>query len=304
MITITPTPVFRVNLPPEVEARVQAEADPGKRIVVPERLVNPHPLVKSTRIALDHGWRDKYGALHGHVGDQVLDVRLSKTSLPRALRILDALFKALATRGGSVHLGTDKWERTYVAIAGEKVRIRLEEIFKQIDHVVTSKEKRDPPLFMDRWDYIPTGLLRFQIEEYAKAPRKRWAETETRRLDGMLNDIVKGILITAEALRVDRIAREKAEQERRAAAERQAEVERKQREEEARRRNLEQQAAQWAHSQNLRVFLQAVHQEAVRRGVPLDRDSPLGQWLAWAHEHADRLDPLGNLPSGSNAGTP
>lgn len=93
-------------------------------------------------------------------------------------------------------------------------------------------------------------------------------------------------------------------QERRAAAERQAEVERKQREEEARRQSLEQEAAQWAHSQNIPAFLQAVHQEAARRGVPLDRDSPLGQWLAWAHEHAERLDPLGELPSGSNAGTP
>jgi hypothetical protein len=114
----------------------------------------------------------------------------------------------------------------------------------------------------------------------------------------MLNDIVKGILITAEVLRLARIERQRAEEERRLAAERQAELERLQRAEEARRQDLEQQAARWVKSQNLDAYLRAVEQEALRREVAITRDAPLGRWLAWARQHADRLDPGGGEPAG------
>ncbi len=62
--------------------------------------------------------------------------------------------------------------------------------------------------------------------------------------------------------------------------------------EEARRQDLEQQAARWMKSQNLRGYLKATEQEAVRQNVPTAPDTPLGQWLTWATEHANRLDPL------------
>lgn len=156
------------------------------------------------------------------------------------------------------------------------------------DHVTTSavtSTRRKPRLTdatMENWRNDPSGLT---------------VETETRRLDGVLNDIVKGLLITAEALRIDRIAREKAEQERRAAAERQAELERQRQEEEARRQKLEEQVTRWVRSQNLRRYLEAVETAAVQRDVATSPESALGKWLAWARAHADRLDPVGeSLP--------
>jgi hypothetical protein len=58
----------------------------------------------------------------------------------RALRILDALFKALEVRGGSVHLDPERGEPTYVKIGDEKVGIRMEEDFTRKDHFPTKTD--------------------------------------------------------------------------------------------------------------------------------------------------------------------
>jgi len=295
-VIITPTPTVRSQLAPEVTACLAAEDKAENRISLADRLVNPHPLVQLTRIALEHGQADEYGALHGRRGQQCLDLRLSKQSLHRALRILDALFKALGMRGASVHLGTDRWERTYVKIANEKVQIRLEEEFRRIAHVPTKTElaaqQRSPWNRPARWDYEATGRLQFQILEYTKGTRKSWADGRTQRLDEMLNDIVKGIFITAEVLRANREAWERKERERQAELMRQAELEQQRREEEARRQELERQVNRWVVSRNLRTFLGALEEEAARQGCSAVPDSQLGVWLAWARQHADRLDPI------------
>jgi hypothetical protein len=91
-------------------------------------------------------------------------VHLSKGSLLRALRILDALFKALETRGGSVHLDPERGERTYVKIGDEKVGIRMEEEFTRKDHVPT---RADKPYLVPKWDYVATGNLTFHASVVA-----------------------------------------------------------------------------------------------------------------------------------------
>ncbi|HLA80522.1 MAG TPA: hypothetical protein VJP78_02670, partial [Thermoleophilia bacterium] len=125
-------------------------------------------------------------------------------------------------------------------MAGEKVQVRLEEVFKRIDHVLTKKEREEQEKWgrswARKWEYDPTGLLRFRIEEYVEGMRKSWSDGGSQRLEEMLNDIVKGIVIVAEALRVRRLEREREERERREALERRAKLEQLRREEEARGR--------------------------------------------------------------------
>lgn len=292
-LTITASPITRVVK--DAAARVQAQQAPECPIVVPDRLVNPHALVQATRMALEQGHVDDYGAVHGQRSQPRLDVRISKGSLLRALRILDALFKAVETRGGSVHLDPERGGRTHVKIGDEKVEIRMEEEFTRKDHVPA---KTDKPYLVPKWDYVATGNLTFRIDEYVEGARKTWRDGRTQRLEDLLDDVLKGIFVTAEVLRARRLEGERQERERRAALERQAELERLRREEETRRQELEQQVARWVKSQNLRAYLKAVEQEAGQREISIAPDSPLGRWLAWAREHADRLDPLAaGLPS-------
>ena len=202
-----------------------------------------------------------------------------------------------------MQLGDERKPGTFAIVAGEKVQIRIEEVFKRIDHVPTAKEKRDQEVghwsFAPKWDHVATGCLRFRIDEYVDGARKMWTDRDSQPLEERLNEVVKGILFVAEALRLRHLEWERRERERQEEERRRAELERLQREEEARRQELEQFTNRWVKSQNLRAFLEAVQQEAVRRALQLTPDTAIGRWLAWGREHADRLDPLtsGLLPT-------
>ena len=76
-------------------------------------------------------------------------------------------------------------------------------------------------------------------------------------------------------------------------AERRRYEEAQKREEElARQRALEQEAANWAKAQQIRIYLSAVKAMLTVKHGRIQSGSPADQWLTWAHQHADRLDPV------------
>jgi hypothetical protein len=81
---------------------------------------------------------------------------------------------------------------------------------------------------------------------------------------------------------------EELERRRQEEARRLAETELRWREEKARVERLERLAAMWRRNRELRNLV-----EELRTAVgPVDADSVLGEWLAWAGEYAERCDPL------------
>lgn len=73
------------------------EAKPQNIIKVSQKLRNPHPLVEKTRKYIDNARADDYNRIHSHQSGG-LGISVCKDSMPRALRILDALVKALEKR--------------------------------------------------------------------------------------------------------------------------------------------------------------------------------------------------------------
>jgi hypothetical protein len=67
-------------------------------------------------------------------------------------------------------------------------------------------------------------------------------------------------------------------------------------EEESRVRALGRAAANWARAQQIRGFLVAAREEATRNGQPITPGTSFGDWLVWAEQQADRLDPLKESP--------
>lgn len=113
----------------------------------------------------------------------------------------------------------------------------------------------------------------------------------TARLETFLNDFVVGLLKVAEVRRARRLREEREEQIRQEAERRRQEKERKRQEELAKRRALEEEAADWAKAQQLRAYLAALKAMLVSKHGEIRQGSPANQWLVWAHQHADRLDP-------------
>jgi hypothetical protein len=240
-------------------------------------------------------WRfakvDDYGAIWS--GDiRQLNIRVSPKSLARALRIMDALFKALEARGHQVGIQEGYQRSLGVRIDGEPIEFGLEERFQRIAH----PDQNNPRLeswMRKRYQYIPTSSLILKIVAWGvDGIRKSWSDGKTSKIETCLNDFVVGLIRVAEVEKTRRLKREQEEQLRREAERRRQEEAQKRQEELARRQALEQEATNWAKAQQLRAYLAAVKDRLHAKHGEIQSGSHADQWLTWAHQHADRLDPL------------
>ena len=114
-------------LSPELAARAAHEALPENRILVADRLSRPHPLVREAAAVLRPRSRGVDSVRPWRI-DRCLDIRVTPKHLGRALRIFDALVKALDARGIPISVITnDRRRHTQVELYGETVAFWLKE---------------------------------------------------------------------------------------------------------------------------------------------------------------------------------
>lgn len=275
----------RPSDPPEVER----EKDPVWRIAVPEDLPISHPLIKravaairqAAREASKHGavrWQDRYQAKLAKPGKGHLDIAVSKASVARASRIMQALFSAFERRGFTVRVSENG--ETVVTVLNEPFQIALVERLRQV------RVKRT---YGTSVDLEPSGRLMLRIgSSYQNAGV---ADSPSRRVEDSLNRFVANLVRRAllakheRALHAERQARwEVHEQE-----ERLAQQERDS--EGLRRRRLATAVARWSRHQRRIAFVQSVEARIRDRSV----DARAEQWLEWATDFLKATDPIGEL---------
>ena len=57
---------------------------------------------------------------------------------------------------------------------------------------------------------------------------------------------------------------------------------------------MEKQAEQWSNSRRLKDFTKAAEEALRKQSGDSDFQEELEEWLSWARQHADRIDPLKN----------
>jgi hypothetical protein len=278
-------------LEPAFLDRLNAETLPKNRIEVSSNLRGAHPLVRDARDAIEGGYTDSCHRMRAawsvRSGEGCLDIRVSKKTLPRALRIMDALVKALEARGCEIKF--DKG-RAACQIDEERVHFYLWETVKRSEREPTEKDKAQPWRF-DKWEFTPAGELTLTLDESC-AERKNWRDRKKKRLEDQLNDIVVGIFISAEKLRLREAERRDAEQLRLEAVQRHQEMERERQLEDERRSHLDYMVTSWIRSQNLRQFLHECEKALPVQANTVDRAGE--SWLAWARAYSDLLNPFKN----------
>lgn len=218
-----------------------------------------------------------------------LDVRVSRTEMNRALRILDALLKALEARGHSVVISNQGSGPTALVIQGQKVKVILVEKTNRSEAELSEAEKRNSYLATEsRWVYTPTGKLTFIIDEYwPEIRKKKWSDTIQKPLEDQLDEIMIGLITAVEGLRQKEIRFQEEERKR-------IEAELRHLEEARRRKTLEAQSDDWNRIQNIRLFLRSCEELILNRSGSIAADSVEAKWLAWANRYVDILDPLKN----------
>ena len=267
------------------------------KIVPQKRLHNPHPLVRRTRAKLEKCKPDKYGAI-GAWGKQCLDLRIAPNSIDRALRIMDSLIKAFEKYGYTVGSDTE-WNNhpnSYVMIFGEKVKFSIYE--GSIQSLDKKWNEEDYFSSHHKYKYRMSGKLQFQLDgRYSRGIRNKWSDTVRKQIEDCLRDVLIGAIKLAHFACAERERRE--EEARRWEEERirRAEEQRRHEEEMKRRSELENQALSWNKSKQLRKFIAEVERKVSMQMCSVNDQTRMIEWLAWAKEHADRIDPLyDNLP--------
>ena len=110
----------------EDDPLVLFEKLPENKIVVPERLHSPHPLVKTTETFLKSRDVDKYGRIMNH-GLSCFNVRVSKALLPRTMIIMNTIIKELEKREMKIFIRERRHPNTILSIKGEELEIGIEE---------------------------------------------------------------------------------------------------------------------------------------------------------------------------------
>lgn len=243
-----------------------------------------HPLVEKTRVALSQSRSSSDGKLWASREAEWLDLRVTRNTLARSLRIMAGLIHLLEKEGFQVVVEKKATESTRGLIYGESIRFGLIERFRQVK---PTPKPNDSPYSYNPTRLEPTGILSIEVwNYYSGGPQKVWRDRENVKLEEQVPKCVAGMMRIALKERADEKARQQqALAHQKKVDEVQAELD-KIRAEEKRIKLLRKDAVAWQRADRLRKYIAAVR-KSESKGL---------EWLAWAELQADRLDPLKEKP--------
>jgi hypothetical protein len=207
--------------------------------------------------------------------------------------VITSQLLAVVERQGFTVEVTEKG-RTVANMNGQRVLFGIEEVVLQI---VTRKPRVPEP--KNRWDYDrfvsyePRASLALVIHsETWRSPslRKRWADAKVQRLEDLVPDFTAGVMRTAVALRRHEQEVKERELERQKRAQEMIKLREQIEGEEKKVEQFNQWIASWEQAERLRRFI-AVYAEKTAKWTP-DKQSHYKEWIAWANQQADRVDPF------------
>lgn len=258
-------------------------------------------LVDRTLKSLNNAAADAKGFVAPRAKD-CLNVGVSKPAIDRAMRIMDAVIKALEHRGHAVSVKDGQDSRsTIVTVMGEQIAISLYSRQTRKDHVLTAEEKRRVASGwkwgIPKYDYFASDQLDLRIAGGLGGGYWRsFGDCGKRKAESRLNTFIANLLNAAEVTKMVRLENERQATIRREQERRREEAAKQREEEEKYLKWLLAEVDAWASSQKIRAYLHAMRQAAVERYGSIHPESRLAHWLAWAEKQADRQDPLRQSP--------
>jgi len=272
---------------PTVEAR--------RKIEIPDVL--SHPLILKIEELLASAKEDDRNLIGPNPGKRPY-ILVSRQQLPRALRILNALFQALEDEGHTVSWLPDESAALTVNVEGKSVAFSLLELVMRVPHVLTRTEKHDPH-WARRWDYELTGRLCLSIDNLpnaSKSKRASWTDTKIQTLENCLGDFLFRIRDASGAIKRNRFYREELDRHYEKVLKRLEVWQRLAKERKRKARVIGGFIERWEEAQRVRRFIKAVTERIVQFELSDEKRRDVQQLLDWSTEYAASLDPLSDLP--------
>lgn len=263
-------------------------------LTVPVALEAPHPVISSAIKALRKMKPDRDGL----VTARGLRISVGVSQVERALRFVDTLLKGIERAGHKVEHSKELPERTRLVVDGVAIEFGLRERLVRGPHVPVKGE-----FFAPKWDYQPSGDLRFKIEgEGPWGIEHQWEETSRMRLEAHINQVFQSILQLPETRRAREAERAAREQLRQQAEDRRRQEEARRAEVQRRANAIVAAAHRWDEARLVREFVEVTRSKLADRLGKLVPGGPADNWLTFAGEVAARLDPSPELLAALGAG--
>jgi hypothetical protein len=270
---------------PMVAPRPEGETSPKLVVHVEERLVRPHRLVAEARTLLRQpGRRVRFPAFPE---EPCLDIDVSRGALARALRILDAVLKALEKQGyefeNTAPRRTTAYHNQSELVPGvTRVRVKEEWIHFGLAESSTRVEIHVPWDYGKAWggyslQYVREGTGEFSLF-VGNAPsglRRTWNDGKKQRVEDCLGAFISYLPVIAEQKRQDRLEAERQRQIELEEEKRRADARARREEEERRRKELSELLGRWRLAGDIRAFVAEVKQRACAAGLAEELDERL-----------------------------
>jgi hypothetical protein len=254
------------------------------------RLLEYWQAIRSTKTDSDaFTLRERYGK------SNFANLQVSRDCLPRAIAFADTLFKTLECDGANIVIGS-KWQgqhhkETIISFCGQRgTAVRVRELLKQIPR--PKEKKKSLWEFERKYDEVPTGKL---VVDTNSVYQILCRDSERVRIEDKIPDLIRHFF--AEAIEDRLRTRANVERERQA-KERERILEERRQAQQRELQRVEQLIANsqlWKQSQILREFIQRVNE--TRLSHPNEEEQQkFSDWLSWARQQADRMDPLTPSP--------
>jgi len=270
-------------------------------VIVPSELTHPHGLIKDTIQYIRSRKESTRPPLN-----RVLNLGVSEEQKERVYRIFSTIFKAFEHLGYSVVIKTPRAERyynytprvydneTYICLGQDGVPICVKEKQQRVDHKPTKEELEEKRtssyIHIPPYDLVKTGKLNFEINEY-HSKRKNWRDSDNRKIEDQIGEIIIWVM---EAIHVVKMMQEKREAEKTRRLEeetRQQQLAEKSKHELEEVELLEELVSDWERAEKIRRFTDSVELKSTKITDEKYKEELLN-WLIWARNKADWLDPL------------
>lgn len=294
-VEIHPTPPA-IEEPADVQAVVAAAKSSAGAITVPETTDNLHPKVKAW---LTQHKNEQMERAREHKRQRHDEWFFGKSLLPDLterdlyrFKVTSAIFKAVEAAGGRIDSAAINGKVTFL-IAGEKVECSIVEKMRQ--SLLVPREEGT------KWTAYPeyhqngltsSGFLRVTITTYLPVGTKEWVETATKKIAALLPEIVGRIMAAGPILIERKREREESARKHREEEERRNERLRLKQIDDRRWGEFRTLAGNWHERAALADFLAEIETR-----FSVDADSTiagqkLSEWIAWAQQKIDMLDPF------------
>ena len=275
---------------------VQQELTDEYLIKVEDKLDDPIPLISKNITSFNNASVGEKLTLKPRAKSH-LDLVVTKDTVNRALNIMNAILLAFQKREWKFEIVTEPKLAMQVTVLDEAISFHIEEKIRHVDHVLTEKEikakKAGKWIWPPRYDLVASGNLTLQIHAgYGLVNRHSWSDGKVQRVEGCLNKFCIALIDLALAIKVDRAKQEERERQWQLEQQKREAMKEARNAETARREAFEADFSKWEKADRMRQYLDKYEASLAEQELSHEEMANKKEWLQWARNHADLVDPL------------